>query len=202
MPKVFKEHLLTPPHLLEAPHNTSLLQETGQDLSEHDYYDPLKTYHEWKEISRPFKKRGKSYYTMVAILIVLFSPVALLLGGKLLFIAIIALGFAAYVFNMVPPEEITYKLSSQGVTIGDHFYHWQQLDSFWLSNKDGYRLLNILTQSYFPGMLMVVIKPEDEELIKNICARFLPFHEIVPKSQMEKWSESLQKHFPLENIHR
>jgi hypothetical protein len=43
---------------------------------------------------------------------------------------------------------------------------------------------------------------EDEEKIKKLVARFLPYVEVPYKSWMEKWSESLQKHFPLENIHR
>ncbi len=187
------EQLLESPDLLDQPHPSNL---------EDSYSDPLRTLIEWKALSRPFKKRDRSFYTTVAILVILFSPIALFLGGKTLFMALIALGFVVYVFNLVPPEEIDYKLSIQGVTVSDHFYHWQELDSFWISQKDGHKILNILTQLRFPGVLMLIIDETKLEEIKRICARFLPFHEIVPKTIIEKWSESLQKHFPLENPHK
>ncbi len=46
---------------------------------------------------------------------------------------------------------------------------------------------------------MMVMGSVPEEELKTVVARYLPFHEIAPKSTLEKWSESLQKHFPLEN---
>ena len=49
---------------------------------------------------------------------------------------------------------------------------------------------------------MLVLGPQSEEEIKKVAAHFLPYHEIAPKSLMEKWGESLTKHFPLENPHR
>ena len=41
-----------------------------------------------------------------------------------------------------------------------------------------------------------------EEKVKKTVAKFLPYVEVPYKSWMEKWSEGLQKHFPLENTHR
>ena len=40
-----------------------------------------------------------------------------------------------------------------------------------------------------------------DKMTKTV-ARFLPFVEVPYKTWMEKWSEGLQKHFPLENPHR
>lgn len=213
MPKVFETDLLnsTPPlkleasELLESPHD--MLLEPPRDQveaksTEEDHNDPLRTLVTWKALSRPFKKKDRSFYTTVAILVILFSPIALFLGGMPLFFALASLGFVVYVFNMVAPEDVDYKFSTQGVTISDHFYHWQELDSFWMSQKDGHTVLNILTQYRFPGVLMLTVEPGKEEEVKKVCARYLPFREIVPKTLVEKWTESLQKHFPLENPHK
>ena len=220
MPTVYKENLLDTPvdkfeiipprleaeKLLESPHDMLLSAnyqdsipglEASQQIEDKD--DPLRTLISWKAMSRPYKKRNRSFYTTVAILVVLFSPIALFLGGKTLFLALAALGFVVYIFNLVPPEEIDYKLSTQGLTIGDHFYHWQEMDSFWVTQKDHNKMLNILTRFKFPMVLMVILDPAQEEKIKRVAAEYLPFHEIVPKSIMEKWAEGLQKHFPLEN---
>ncbi len=162
----------------------------------------IKTYLSWTAPSRPFRKKDRSYYTTIAIIVILLALILLLAKEILLIGAILAAAFVAYVLAFVPPDDVEYKISSQGVTIGGHFYFWNHLDSFWFAEKEGQRILHILTHLKFPGELMLVLGGQDEEEIKKVVARFLPFHEIAPKSLMEKWGDSLQKHFPLENPHR
>lgn len=192
---------LKAPGVLEFPHDMLLSQRTQSTDSvvKEQSEDPLRTLITWNALSRPFKKRDRSFYTTVAVLVILFSPFALFLGGKPLFLALLAFGFVVFVLNLTPPENVDYKFSTQGVTIGDHFYHWQELDSFWISEKQGHKILNIFTRFKFPGVLMLVLDSTQEEEVKRICAKYLPFREIVPKSIIEKWAEGLQKHFPLEN---
>lgn len=195
MPKVFKEHLLTPPHLLGPPHSSHAAYLDSD-------YDPVSTLISWRAPARPYRKKDRSFYTTVAILLILISLIALLAGEALLIGVLLALGFIVYVLNFIPPQEIDYKISTQGVTIGDHFYHWDSLDSFWFTKKDDQNLLNILTLFRFPGMLIIPLGEESEDEVRKAVARFLPYHEIAPKSMIDKWSESLQKHFPLENPHK
>lgn len=197
--------ILDTDHELETPRDMLISEVSEDQITNHpevETDDPLKTLLTWKGLSRPFRKKDRSFYTTVAVLVVLVAPFALFLGGIPLFSALLAFGFVVFVLNMVPPEEVNYKFSAQGVTISDHFYHWQELDSFWMAEKDGHKVLNILTHYKFPGVLMLLVDPSQEETVKQVCARYLPFREIVPKTIMEKWAESLQKHFPLENPHK
>lgn len=162
---------------------------------------------EWEAQSRPFKKKDRSYYTTVAILVILLSLIAFLAQEFLLIGVVLALSFVAYVLAFVPPQDIQYKISTQGITIGDHFYFWHELESFWFKVKEDQKVLFVQTHLRFPGQLMLVLGPStlsgqtDEEEIKKEVAKFLPFHEIPQTSLMERWAEGLQKHFPLENIH-
>ncbi|MBI3485955.1 hypothetical protein HY025_03330 [Candidatus Daviesbacteria bacterium] len=198
MPKLYKENLLAAPHLLAGPHT----QHMDEDELAPGGYNPLKTLLFWRAPARPYRKKDRSYYTTVAILLILIALIALLAGEKLLILVLLALGFIVYVLNFIPPEDIDYKISNQGITVRDHFYHWDVLDSFWISEKDGHKLLNVLTLLTFPGMLIIPLGELNEDEIKRVCVRFLPFHEIAPKSLIDKWADSLQKHFPLENPHR
>ena len=164
--------------------------------------NPVRTFLTWNAPSRPFRKKDRSYYTTIAILVILLALISLLAREFLLIGVILAFAFVTYVLGFVPPGSVEYKISSQGVTIGDHFYFWGDLDSFWFAEKEGVKILHILTRLRFPGQLILILGSEDEEKIKNIVARYLPYHEIPPKSLMDSWAESLQKHFPLENPHR
>ncbi len=164
--------------------------------------NPIQTLLEWKAPSRPFRKRDRSFYTTIIILIVLISLIAILASQILLVGVLFAIGFVVYALNFIAPDEITYKISTQGITIGDHFYHWQELDSFWITDKDEHKILSVLTHLRFPALLMIMLCNVDDQKVRNTCAKFLPFEEIAPKSMIDKWSDSLQKHFPLENPHR
>ncbi len=163
----------------------------------------VKTLLSWEAPSRPFRKKDRSYYTTLAIIVILLVLILLLAREILLIGAILSLAFVAYVLAFVPPRNITYRISTQGITIGEDFYFWHFLDAFWFKEKEGHKVLIIATRIRFPGQLMLVLADShDEEKVKKIVARFLPFHEKPYRSWMEKWSEGLQKHFPLENIQR
>ncbi len=156
----------------------------------------------WEAPSRPFRKKDRSYYTTIAVLVALLMLITFLMREFLLMGTLLALAFVSYVLAFVPPHDIKYRISTQGITIGEDFYFWHFLDAFWFKEKDKHRILIIQTRFRFPGQLMLVLGDQDEEKVKKIVARFLPFVEVPYKSWMEKWSESLQKHFPLENISR
>lgn len=168
----------------------------------------VKTLFSWIAAARPFRKKDRSYYTTIAIIVVLLVLIALLIKEFLLIGALLSLAFVAYVLAFVPPNDVTYKISTQGVTIEDHFWFWHELDSFWFKEKEGHRVLYIQTKVRFPGQLMLVLGPStssgqgDEEEVKKEVAKFLPFQELPKMSLIDKWAEGLQKHFPLENTHR
>lgn len=170
--------------------------------------EEIKTLLSWQAPARPFRKKDRSYYTTSAILVILLILIALLAHEFLLIGVLLSFIFVVYVLAFVPPNNVSYRISTQGVTIGEDFYFWHFLDSFWFKEKENSKVLYIQTRFRFPAQLMLVLGDPsagsgqvDEEKVKKIIARFLPFQEKPFKSWMEKWAEGLQKHFPLENIH-
>ena len=162
----------------------------------------VKTLLFWEAPARPFRKKDRSFYTTLAIIVILLILILILAREFLLIGVLLALTFVSYVLAFVPPNNVKYKISTQGITIGEDFYFWHFLDSFWFKEKEGSKVLHIQTRLRFPSQLMLVLGENDEEKVKKLIARFLPFFEVPYKSWMEKWSEGLQKHFPLENVHR
>jgi|SRR3989344_84062 len=162
----------------------------------------IRTLLEWEAFARPFRKKDRSYYTTIAIIVILLCLILLLAREFLLIATILSLAFVSYVLAFVPPHKIKYRISTQGITIGDDFYFWHYLDSFWFKEKENHKVVHIETVFRFPAQIMLVLEEVEEEKIKNILSRFLPFYEKPHKTWMEKWTEGLQKHFPLENVHK
>ena len=190
MPKFYKQHNIQKSQQQDEFHPK--VGEAGE----------VKTLLSWRALSRPFHRKDRSYYTTIAILVVLLALIALLAQEFLLIGVLLSIMFVSYVLAFVPPSEVDYRISTQGIVIGEHFYFWHELDSFWFKEKEGHGVLFVQTRIRFPGQLMLVLGEIQEEEVKKVVAKFLPFHEIPQTSLMEKWSEGLQKHFPLENIHK
>ncbi len=160
----------------------------------------VKTLIEWEAPSRPFRKKDRSYYTTVAIIVILLILIAFLASEFLLIGVILAFAFVAYALAFVPPGDMKYKISTQGITVGEHFYFWHELESFWFKVSEGQEVLFVQTKLRYPAQFMVILGSQDQEAVKKEVAQFLPFAEKPKMSIFDKWSEALQKHFPLENI--
>lgn len=210
MPKFFKQNLLTSEHLLpkpedQLPEHSSTPSQPSPDQKYFDDEDDdymIRDLLTWTSPARPYRKKDRSYFTLAITLVILVSLIGILWFGTVLLAgALLALLFVAFVLDRVPPENIDHKISTQGITISNHFYHWYDLDSFWLGEKDDNKILYVRTHFRFPSVLMLVLDPISEDQVKKICARFLPFQEIAPKSFLDDWAKQLQKHFPLEAPH-
>lgn len=171
------------------------------DQNQNDNLNPstVETLIAWTAPSRPFRKRDRSYFSSIAVIVVLLVLISLLIQEPLLAGAMIALAFLAYVLNLIPPDNVEFKISTQGVTSGEHFYHWNSLDNFWITGIETERILHIKTLMRFPGELILTLGDQDEDKIKKTIAKYLPFQEIPPKGLLDNWSLWLQKQFPLEN---
>ncbi len=188
MPKVFAKKS----HAKEAEKKEEKAEAAPEE-------DPIKVYLHWTAAARPFRKKDHSYFKTLATIVTLLVLIALFAHEPLLAGAILAAAFVAYVLGFVAPEDVEYKISAQGITIGEHFYFWGELNSFWIGEKEGHKVANIFTNVSFPAQLIIPLGSQPEEEVKSILARYLPFHEIPPESFIDHWAKILQKHFPLEN---
>src|SRR4051812_46749400 len=83
--------------------------------------EEIKTLLSWKAPARPFRKKDRSYYTTLAIIVILLTLILILFHEFLLIATLLSLTFVAYVLAFVPPHDIDYRISTQGITIGEDF---------------------------------------------------------------------------------
>ena len=163
----------------------------------HAYHD-VKTLLSWEAPGRPFRKRGKQFY-MTASLITLLIEVILFLFSQYLFMfLVLSLVFAGFALSMVPPKTFRYKISTEGVTIEDHYYLWQELYDFYFRRIEGQDTLHIRTQSFLPGEIILTLGEIHRDQAKHAILPYLPFREYVKPNFQENFGEWLYKNFPLE----
>lgn len=152
----------------------------------------------WESPSRPFKKYQKEYFNTAGTIVGLVIVILLFLKEILLIGVILALCFTFYVLATIPPKEIKNKITTHGVYSGDHFYPWEQLDSFWFDESRGQGVLNIATYLRFPTQLFLVLGKTGEKKLKDILGQYLRFSPNPPRSFLDEAADWLGKRVPLE----
>uniref|UniRef100_A0A7C5YXR1 DUF5673 domain-containing protein n=1 Tax=candidate division CPR3 bacterium TaxID=2268181 RepID=A0A7C5YXR1_UNCC3 len=146
-----------------------------------------KILHKWNAPSRPFVKRGKQWYWTVALVTLTLIVILAFFQEAVIIAAVIGFMFIIYLVSTVPPAEIEYRLTEFGVEMGTGedttVYTWDQLDSFWISLKQGREILNIDTKLSFPLRIVMLFPEEERDRIVTILSEKLPYKEAPKKKQ-------------------
>ena len=131
----------------------------------------------------------------------LFIEIILFLFSQyMLMLVVISLVFVAFALATVPPRDFHYRISSEGITVEDHFFLWQELYDFYFWKREGINVLHVRTHALIPGELTITLGGISEDHIKHVLLPYLPFREYVRPTFMDKAAAWLTRNFPLENI--
>jgi hypothetical protein len=158
----------------------------------------VKTLLTWKAPGRPFRKRGKEYFLNILVITFAIQVILFLFSQYLLMVLVVALVFLTFALASVPPHDFHYKITTQGLTIENHFYYWTELYDFYFKSAEGTDVLHITTKAYLPGELTLTLGDLHAEHVKTILLPYLPYREIVQPTFVERAGEWLSRTFPLE----
>ena len=177
---------------------------TAQDTEEQEAHNPspheVKTLISWTSPGRPFRKRSRQYYLTSILITFLVEVILFLFGEYVLMLVVISLVFVAFTLATVPPRNFNYRISSEGITIEDHFFLWQELYDFYFKKREGIEALHIRTHAFIPGELTITLGSISKDHIKSVLLPYLPYREVIKASFMEKSGDWLSRNFPLEKI--
>lgn len=183
-----------PADLPKEPLEIPAQQQTQPNYSSNE----IKTLLSWSAPGRPFQKKTKEYF-LTSLLIVLFVEVILFLFSQyLLMVVVLSLIFVSFALSVIPPHNFHYRISTEGITIEDHFYLWQELYDFYFKKIGNSQVLKIRTHAYIPGELTITLGDMDKEHVKSVILPFLPYRELIKPTFVEKSGDWLSKNFPLE----
>ncbi len=153
----------------------------------------------WKSLSHPERQYPKGAFTTIATIALLLSIIFAFFQEWLLIVLSWATVFLLFALSKVQPEEVEHRITTQGIISQGHTYLWIELGVFWFSDKGDQRLLHVGYRNVF-GQLIFLIHREDEGVIRDHLAQFLPFIEVWQKSATEKLTDWLAKKFPMEKM--
>lgn len=90
----------------------------------------------WVASEYEHTEHGADWYWIVGIITVSLA-VAFIIAGNMLLSIILVLGMGTLLFYAKhPPEMIEYKLSKNGIRVGETLFPWETLRSFWIIEKE------------------------------------------------------------------
>lgn len=158
----------------------------------------VRTILEWSAPGRPFKKRSRQYYLTSLLIMLLVEFILFLFSQYLLMLVVASFVFVAFALVSVAPSNFKYRISSEGVTVEDHFFLWQELYDFYFKKREGIDVVHIRTHSFIPGELTLTLGSTNREHVKSALLPYLPYREFVRPTFMDKSADWLTKNFPLE----
>jgi len=171
--------------------------EAGEHQRIH-HQNTVETLLEWTAPGRPFRKRGRQYYLTGLLIALLVEIILFLFSQYMLMLLVASLLFVAFALVTVPPSDFKYRISTEGITVEDHFFLWQELYDFYFKKREGIDVVHIRTHSLIPGELTLTLGTLDREHIKSTLLHYLPYREVVRSTFMEKSGDWLARNFPLE----
>lgn len=170
---------------------------THSSSSPHHEHD-VKLLLDWRAPGRPFKKRGREFYLSVILLTFFIEFILFLVSQYELMLVVLAVVFLGIVLSVVPPKDFYYRVSTEGITMEDHFYLWNELYDFYFKKIGGMDTLFIRTHALLPGELHIPLGKMSSDEVRKALVRFLPYRELVRPTFMEKSADWLTRTFPLE----
>ena len=158
----------------------------------------VKTILEWSAPGRPFRKRGRQYYLTSLLIMLLVEVILFLFSQYLLMLVVVSFVFVAFALATVAPSNFKYRISTEGITVEDHFFLWQELYDFYFKKREGIDVVHVRTHSFIPGELTLTLGNIDREHVKSALLPYLPFREVIKSTFMDKSADWLTKNFPLE----
>lgn len=195
-PGFISESQSRPANTKEMPNPFGLAQ--NEQIQHDNNTNSVRTLLSWHAPGRPFKRRGKAFYLNMILIVSLLEVIAFLFNQNMLMLVILSLAFLAFALAITPPHFFHYRISTEGLTIEDHFFLWQELYDFYFKRRNGVDVLHIRTEAPIPGELTLTLGDMSKDHIKAVLLPYLPYREVIRKTFMEKSGDFLARNFPLE----
>lgn len=150
----------------------------------------------WSSPSRLFKKRDKEYFTNVGAIIFLLIVILIFAREFLLIAAVVSIVFLIYVLSTVPPENVDHTITNLGIESAGHFYHWEELATFWYEEQWGQHMLVI--KPVAGSQVILLLGNQGKEKVRELIAEHIPFREEPEKTWVDNAATWLSNKVPLE----
>jgi hypothetical protein len=121
-----------------------------------------------------YYEKGRSWFLGIGILTLVVIGIAVLIKSWFLIGVMVLAMIVFYQYAKANPRDVSCSISDQGVKIGERFYPYQVLKSFWVVVDLPQSTLYLESTHRFSPFILVHIYNEDLPKIRETLLKFLP----------------------------
>jgi hypothetical protein len=152
-----------PEELLESPHDILISDHSADELLA------------WE--APEFEKQDKSrrWYLVVFIFLAVVAFYAIFKNWPVMAITFIMIGVTGYLMLQREPRSIIFRITHDGIVIGNQIYDFDNMQSFWIFYNPPYeKILSIHLKGSLVPFLHIPVHDEDPVKIREVLMKFIP----------------------------
>ena len=122
----------------------------------------------WRTVDHIKEERSTDWFWIVGIVAVAIAVLSIFFGNLLLALLVLLATFSSFMLAHSTPRMVDYELSRKGLIIGNTFYSYSNLESFWVVDEDGYERDRVLFKSKKLLMPLIVTPVGDAADLEDI----------------------------------
>jgi hypothetical protein len=166
-----------------------------KDNSEKRKQKSVKSLFRWQSFARPYTKRGAKWFVYTFLLVATIILILLFVREFFIIAPVLALAFVAYILATIPPDLIENEATTQGINTAGDSYLWDELDDFWIVEKQGFTILYVDTFLHWPRRLIILLNKHDKEKVRDLLARYIPYRELPKTTWLDSIADYLSTSF-------
>lgn len=164
---------LIPPQPLATQQEESPQPEQNTTLS-----DTSEEIYSWQASEFVKNEKNGSWYLILIISAIVLCALTFFLTKELFsIIVIIVLAIAVGFYGNVKPRTLSYTIKSDGIQIGDKFYHFEEFKSFSILQDMAVPSLNLMPIKKLMMPISIYVAPIDLDKITKLLGNYLPYEE-------------------------
>lgn len=156
-----------------------------------------KTLLSWESPLTVYKHRDREFFTTAGAIAFLVTVILFFLKEWFLIIFIIAFFFYTYVMSTTPPPQTSHQITNRAITTGGKSFYWDELTTFWFTERFGQKALNVGRFVGLPRQLIMMLGDKKETEVREVMTQFLE-EEAPAEDFFDRSSRWLSKKIPFE----
>ncbi|MFH0852130.1 MAG: hypothetical protein V1845_00775 [bacterium] len=129
---------------------------------------------EWQALEFESHEKGPGWFITVGAIALAFFAIALIMANYIFAILIILAVFVVFLYAIMEPQIIKFRINARGISTGDKFYDYQDLKSFWIFYEPpATKELSIKTKRLLMPLLKIPLADQNPVQIRRALVKFL-----------------------------
>ena len=134
----------------------------------------LTTFLEWEAYEFPYWKKSREWYIAIGIFSCSLLAMSILTGNFLLGVMAPLIFFLLMIYGAKRPRRLHYAITSLGVKIGNRFWRFNELNSFWILYEPEVKEILIANKALLTPKLTLPLDDQDPNELRRLFMKFLP----------------------------